>query len=120
MNDYEFLASRLTEEALLCQMAEEAAELAQAALKLRRVIRQDSPTTVDPLTAVSNLLEEIADVQLSADVWKVKYFADKSHVADSVVDSVVDEKRSRWIRRLKEKEEQNAEENQQQTERREI
>lgn len=66
MNDYKFIASKMTEEALLCQLAEEAAELAQAALKMRRVLVQDSPTTVEPSKAVSALMEELADVQLAA------------------------------------------------------
>lgn len=43
MNDIKYVASRLSEEELLCQLAEEASELAQAALKLRRATTQNNP-----------------------------------------------------------------------------
>ena len=36
MTDIEYIASKLSREDILCQLAEEASELAQAALKLRR------------------------------------------------------------------------------------
>ena len=49
---------------LLALLAEEAAELAQAALKLRRTMDDVNPTPVTKAEAMDKLLEEIADVQL--------------------------------------------------------
>ena len=49
---------------LLCGLAEECSELAQAALKLRRSYDQTNPTPVDTDTAFEKLCEEIADVLL--------------------------------------------------------
>lgn len=46
MNNLEYIAANLSDEDILCQIAEEAAELAQATLKLRRAITQTNPTPV--------------------------------------------------------------------------
>ena len=51
---------------LLAQMAEEAAELAQAALKLRRVIDGTNPTPVTYREAWDNLVEELGDITICA------------------------------------------------------
>lgn len=48
----------------LIQLAEEAAELSQASLKLVRAIEGDTPVTVPE--AVRHLLEEMADVYVTA------------------------------------------------------
>jgi hypothetical protein len=48
--------------ALLDQLAEEASELAQAALKLSRILRGENPTPVTELYANANLKEEFTDV----------------------------------------------------------
>lgn len=48
----------------LCQLAEEASELSQAALKYRRALTGENPTPVTPDEARENLLEETADVLL--------------------------------------------------------
>lgn len=52
----------LGEAEVLAQLAEEAAELAQAALKLRRVLDGWNPTPVTEQEARQNLLEEYTDV----------------------------------------------------------
>lgn len=54
-------------EALL-QLAEEASELSQAALKYRRAKTEINPTPVSQDDALSHLLEEIADVRVCCDV----------------------------------------------------
>ena len=46
MTDLEYIAENLSDEDILCQIAEEAAELAQAALKLRRAMTGTNPTPV--------------------------------------------------------------------------
>lgn len=102
MNDYEYISKKVPEDALICQIAEEAAELAQAALKYRRTLSGENPTPVQAVEALQHLLEEAADVQLALDVWKVKYNQD-GDAADDAIETTVDIKRGRWIRRLKEK-----------------
>lgn len=44
MTDIRYIASVLSTEDILCQLAEEASELAQAALKLRRALTGTNPT----------------------------------------------------------------------------
>ena len=58
--------------AMLEQMAEEAAELAQAALKLARVLRAENPTPVTLEEAKMNLTEEFTDVQHCAGELKLE------------------------------------------------
>lgn len=122
MNDYEYIASRITHEAALCQLAEEAAELAQAALKLRRVLAQDSPTPTTEEDARGNVLEEMADTLVAFRAWE--------HInglgASLIVDGIAYVKEKRWVDRLKAAEskmkegEENAEEDKLKTERREV
>lgn len=50
--------------AQLAQLAEEAAELGKAALKLRRALDGKNPTPVSPADALRNVQEEMADVLL--------------------------------------------------------
>lgn len=65
------IARKVNEENLLTQIAEESAELTQAALKCRRArqtaakLKRISPTPVIVKEAYKNLEEEIADVELS-------------------------------------------------------
>lgn len=63
MNYLEIVRGKLSDPELLAQLAEEAAELAQAALKMRRVIDGANPTPVTFQQAHDNLLEEISDVE---------------------------------------------------------
>lgn len=58
----EYIRGQLTQGELLCQLAEEAAELSKAALKLRRAYDGTNPTPVKREEAYENLKEEIADV----------------------------------------------------------
>lgn len=62
MNDVEYIADSLPEQALLCQLAEESAELAHAALKLIRAIDSCNPTPVSLNDATEKLEEEFVDV----------------------------------------------------------
>ena len=66
MRDAEkFIIDNVPEEEILTQLAEEAAELAQAALKLRRAKgNTHSPTPINTSIAHNRLLEEIADVSV--------------------------------------------------------
>lgn len=60
--------------ATLEQLAEEAAELSQAALKLARVIRGENPTPVPYVQAVEHLSEEAADVRVCLKVLQEAAF----------------------------------------------
>lgn len=78
-------------EELLAGLAEEAAELSQAALKQRRVMTQANPTPMSNPEALEKLLEEIADVLLYLDVLDVKL---------TDVAGTMDRKLARWVQRL--------------------
>lgn len=60
------IADKLGRAELLAQLAEEASELSQAALKLRRVLDGRNPTPVTEESAVLHLQEELTDVLLCA------------------------------------------------------
>lgn len=82
----------LPQEEILAQLAEEAAELAQAALKLRRAMDMTNPTPMPVQEAGNHLVEEIADVivcenQLLGIDW-------------NVIDEVCKRKLGRWEGRL--------------------
>lgn len=56
------MIEKIGKAAMLEQLAEEAAELSQAALKLARVLRGENPTTVTQKEARKHLTEEYTDV----------------------------------------------------------
>lgn len=80
---------------LLAQLAEEASELAKAALKLRRATMGVNPTPVTPSKAQSDLMEEIADVR--------NCIAAVSYELQLDIDTILQiqrNKRQRWADRL--------------------
>lgn len=83
----------LPQDELLLQLAEEAAELSQAAMKLRRVMDGRNPTPVGYQMAVKNLNEEMADVLLCADQI--------SSLDDGQITRTKKSKMARWLDRLK-------------------
>lgn len=89
MNKYqEYILSVLTERELLEQLAEEAAELSQAALKLIRAEGLSNNTT--PVTAGqarTNLQEEFSDILMVAELLEL-------------IDCQNDKKWQRWAERL--------------------
>lgn len=86
----------LTQAELLCQLAEEAAELAQAALKERRTLTRENPTPKTYQQAHINLLEEVADVYVS--LGELLGLEDWERVA-----RIREEKENRWMQRLEER-----------------
>jgi len=93
----------------LAVLAEEASELAQAALKMRRTIesvKDRNPTTTSSLEALCNLVEEIADVQ---NAWMVLFSPSLGDVVKEV-NATIEMKYDRWAKRigleLKEEEEE--------------
>lgn len=80
---------------LLAQVAEEAAELSQAALKLRRALDGTNPTPATVENAIEDLTEEFADTCLAMQA----YGLEKASVQDVCL-----RKSARWLKRLREKE----------------
>ena len=84
----------LTQGELLAMLTEEAAELAQAALKLRRALEGQNPTPVGVKDAMANLDEEIADVELCLEQIALK---DCDRIRE-----IRNRKLARWLERLEE------------------
>ena len=101
---YEFIAEHVPGEAVLCQIAEEAAELAQAAMKLLRAETGINPTPVSTATALYNILEEFADVHVAENVFMANFDTDMKRNYQSRIDAIIDEKTERWAQRIKESE----------------
>ena len=81
-------------EAVLEQLAEESAELAQAALKLARKMRGVNPTPKEEDECWDNLIEEMA-------CWEQ---LDLGFGVRKVIHDIAQEKTERWARRLAAKE----------------
>ena len=80
---------------VLAQLSEEASELAQAALKLRRAIDGKNPTPKSISECEDALDEEIADVWLCI---RELGFSDDEHLM--IQDEVMTAKQDRWLSRL--------------------
>lgn len=93
MNLDEKIKQRLPQDELLAQLAEECAELSQAALKLRRALTGINPTPVTADEARANLIEEIADV------YNVSGFLLETEDFLKIYD-IIQQKRERWLKRL--------------------
>jgi NTP pyrophosphatase (non-canonical NTP hydrolase) len=87
-----YIRWNLSDEELLAQLAEEASELAQAALKLRRVLNGSNPARCDRKTAVAHIIEEISDVRLILKLLQLE--------PDP---QIMDEKLHRWVKGLRRK-----------------
>ena len=101
MTDLEYIAANLSDEDILCQIAEEAAELSKAALKLRRVLTGTNPTPVSYEDAIYNLIEEYGDV-----VGAFRVYAKKSEIDTEVYElsnEIIESKIYRWAKRIKER-----------------
>lgn len=62
------MVEKIGRAAMLELLAEESAELSQAALKMARIMRGENPTPVTRMQAEKNLIEEYTDVRLCA-IW---------------------------------------------------
>ena len=83
----------LPETEILSQLAEEAAELAQAALKLRRAIDKRNPTPMSEGRARASLYEEYGDVLNCMDQLRTDYWMENAEL-------VRREKMRRWVEGL--------------------
>ena len=100
MKTYEFIRTHVSLPELLTSIAEEAAELSQAALKYRRTLLPESqnPTDKDKAEALRDLLTEYADVVCTMSVSGV---ASKPEEYD-FIETTVRRKAQRWATRLAE------------------
>lgn len=83
------LQTFITPETKFLALAEEASELAQAALKMARIGNPQHPTPKTPDEAAENLVEEISDVLLCLKVMGVKG-----------KEEIMEEKAKRWCERM--------------------
>ena len=89
----EKIKQHIPQDELLTQLAEECAELSQAALKLRRALTGINPTPVPAEEARRNLVEEAADVY---NVLGLLLDAE-----DNVeIYDIIRRKKARWLNRL--------------------
>lgn len=89
----EKIKQHLPQDELLAQLAEECAELSQAALKLRRALTGINPTPVTADEARKNLVEETADVY---NVLGLLLDA----VENAEIYDIIQRKKARWVKRL--------------------
>ena len=95
---------------ILAQLAEEASELAQAALKLRRALDGTNQTPKSVEECLENIQEEMADVFVCLTVFSKSAEKDGILIYDRYMEKVIkieDEKEARWISRLEAKENKN-------------
>lgn len=89
------ITERIGLPALLEQLAEECAELAQAALKYSRALRKENPTPKTEMECVKDLMEEAADVKLMVNLLDDAGVYDYKKVLDIMGDKLI-----RWNERL--------------------
>ncbi len=83
----------------LAQLAEECAELSQAALKCLRVAGLGTPTPVTPVMANLMLMDEMADVLSCILVIEARENIESGYICDQMNDKL-----RRWVDRLREAE----------------
>lgn len=93
----DYILARVPQEEMLAQLAEEAAELTHAALKLRRVLDGKNPTPVSGMEALQAVKEEVADVTLLVQLLGLDYNGGE-------IEQIRGRKLRRWLGRIKERE----------------
>ena len=95
---------------ILAQLAEEASEPAQAALKLRRALVGTNPTPKSVAECEANLMEEFADISNAVTALCDAWFGDGLDSEREFWDAeleIEDAKYKRWLSRLEAKENKN-------------
>lgn len=95
---------------ILAQLAEEASELAQAALKLRRALDGTNPTPKSVAECEANLIEEFADINNATNALFDAWFGDDFKSENefwNAEQEIEDAKYKRWLSRLEAKENKN-------------
>lgn len=99
MNNIDPILLKVGPAECLAVLAEEATELAQAALKLRRTmdsVKDKNPTNMSGYEALDNLIEEIADVQ---NAWMVLLSLDLERTVKDI-NATIARKYDRWAKRV--------------------
>lgn len=91
-----YIAAKVSQQSRLMQVAEEAAELIQAAAKYARIKAGDNPAAVSRDEALCSLIEEIADVKNSIDALRLD-----DVLPSGAVEEVQRAKLERWFERVK-------------------
>lgn len=95
---------------ILAQLAEEASELAQAALKLRRALDETTPTPKSVEECLENIQEEMADVFVCLTMFGKSAERDGILIYNRYMEKIIkieDDKEARWLSRLEAKENKN-------------
>lgn len=90
-SELDYIVAKTPSKELYYQLAEEACELAQAALKVNRAINLDNPASISLSEAHRNLIEEYTDLILIADI--ILGLEPKVEIAEAKTD--------RWYQRLR-------------------
>lgn len=93
-NKYHMVRTSLKRTDLYAQLAEECCELAQAALKINRILGKTNDADLNMWEAENNLIEEYTDVRLVADILNLE-----------PEDYLYDKKLRRWENRINAKKE---------------
>lgn len=96
----EKISDYLPKTEILAQLAEEASELSQVALKLRRALDGNNPTPKSVEECEENFIEEYADVFLCIHALLEEDRGLEKFTNE--VASVVKKKKDRWLKRLQE------------------
>lgn len=91
--DFEYIRGKVSRAELLAALAEEAAEMVQAALKARRALTCENPTPKSFERCIQDLTEEISDVMVCAEALELN--------PDHAIMAL---KRERWVIRLEDRE----------------
>lgn len=98
----DYIAAKVSIESRLMQVAEECAELIQAASKLIRLKAGDNPTVIEKDEAIDNLVEEIADVNNAIAALRLD-----DVLPSGTLEEKEREKIDRWFKRIKKEEARN-------------
>ena len=93
-----YIKENVSSKERFAQLAEEATELAKAALKYRRTLDDENPTPMSTNEAFKNLVEEIDDVALCLDTLSFKWRVEFNSLQR-------EQKLNRWVERLKDERE---------------
>ena len=97
IQDIQYIREHIAVGEILAQLSEEADEVAQAALKLRRTLSSANPTPVTTEEAYQDLLEELGDVSLCLNILEMNQPQDLLIIQKTMV-----RKAERWVKRHKE------------------
>lgn len=91
-----YIAAKVSQQSRLMQVAEEAAELIQAAAKRARIKAGDNPAAISKDQAIDNLIEENADVNNAIAALRLD-----DVLPSGAVEEREREKIDRWYKRIK-------------------